>query len=477
MNAVFVDILKKLIAEQGKEALLNPAKCKAFLADYTKGGYKKESRLLLQALDVGAHKAIDAAWELEICKKQQVRALHEENFLTEDAAIDVVDTLALVLRGEQGKGASRGAVCANCGKELQKEWTICPYCGKSVAKVQQEPQPSPAPVRQTPPPASANIQTQSAPLPSPTPVTQAPSPPPAAPPKKKHTIRNVVLVILGIFVLLWIIGIASGNLYTEQTSTSGTGSSNTFYERGREYYIKSDYDNAITQYTEAIRIDPNYAWAYSGRGSAYRMKGQYDTAIKDLNEAIRLDPNNALAYSNRGEAYRMKGQYDTAFKDLNEAIRLDPNYAWAYARRGQAYRGLGQKDRAIQDLEKALSLDPNLDWAKQTLKVIRGHLRRKVMSIKNAIFKLLLLLVLLNNITLYSKGNDQPEWVVVPAQQQQKQKYYCKYCGSEFSIIIGFAHNQCLNHPLGKHGYNYELYEGSVKSSTPANTAALFTVI
>ena len=54
MEQGFIDILQKLIAEQGKEILLNASKCKALLADYTKNEYKKESRLLLQALDAGA---------------------------------------------------------------------------------------------------------------------------------------------------------------------------------------------------------------------------------------------------------------------------------------------------------------------------------------------------------------------------------------------------------------------------------------
>jgi hypothetical protein len=83
-----------------KEALLNPAKCKAFLADYTKGDYKKESRLFLQALDAGVQKAIDTTEELEICKKQQTRVLKEEYFLAAEIAVDVVETLAFVLKGE-----------------------------------------------------------------------------------------------------------------------------------------------------------------------------------------------------------------------------------------------------------------------------------------------------------------------------------------------------------------------------------------
>jgi tetratricopeptide (TPR) repeat protein len=318
MNAVFVDILKKLIAEQGKEALLNPVKCKAFLADYTKGEYKKESRLLLQALDVGVQKAVDAAEDLEICKMQQIKALREEHFLDIEVAADVVDTLTVVLRKEQEKETSQGTFCANCGKELQKEWTVCPYCGTAVAKTQPEPpkteqQPSPAPIEQTPPSTSANIQTPSAPL------------------KKNNAIRNIVLVVLGILVIIGIVRIAS-------EYSNATASDQIFFNRGLTYSYKGDYDNAITQFTEVIRQNPN------------------DT----------------LTYYKRGEAYRMKGQYEMAIKDFSKAVSLS-NYAWAYARRGQAYKELGQRDRAIQDLEKAISLDPNFYLAKQELQKIRGY--------------------------------------------------------------------------------------------------------
>jgi len=52
MEKSFITILQKLLTEQSKEALLNHAKCKAFLIDYTHGEYKKESHLLLQAIEV-----------------------------------------------------------------------------------------------------------------------------------------------------------------------------------------------------------------------------------------------------------------------------------------------------------------------------------------------------------------------------------------------------------------------------------------
>jgi len=103
MNPEFVVILQKLIAEQGKETLLNTAKCKALLSDYTRNEYKRESRFLSQALDAGVQKAIDKAENIKICKLQQIRLLHEDYGLDEKVAAGVVDTLALILRGDTGK--------------------------------------------------------------------------------------------------------------------------------------------------------------------------------------------------------------------------------------------------------------------------------------------------------------------------------------------------------------------------------------
>ncbi|GHU53273.1 hypothetical protein FACS189496_4510 [Bacilli bacterium] len=98
MDTAFETIVDKLISEQGKDVLFTVSKCKPLLADYTRGEYKKESRLLLQAVEAGTPKAINAAADLVLCKKQQVRLLHEDYFLTEEMAAEVVDMLALLLR-------------------------------------------------------------------------------------------------------------------------------------------------------------------------------------------------------------------------------------------------------------------------------------------------------------------------------------------------------------------------------------------
>jgi tetratricopeptide (TPR) repeat protein len=132
-----------------------------------------------------------------------------------------------------------------------------------------------------------------------------------------------------------------------------------YNDRGIAYYSKGDYDHAIEDYTQAIHLNQNLADAYDGRGSVYNIKGDHDRAIADYTQAIRLNPNSAGAYMNRGTAYHEKGNYDHAISDYNQAIRLDPNMAVAYSNRGIAYIDKSDYDRAIVDCTKAIQLDPN----------------------------------------------------------------------------------------------------------------------
>jgi tetratricopeptide (TPR) repeat protein len=95
------------------------------------------------------------------------------------------------------------------------------------------------------------------------------------------------------------------------------------------YGKKGEYDKAIKDCTQAIRLKPDYAYAFNNRGLAYRKKGETNKAIKDLSEAIRLKPDDALAYYNRGLAYEERGETNKAIKDYTEAIRLDPDSEWS----------------------------------------------------------------------------------------------------------------------------------------------------
>lgn len=97
---------------------------------------------------------------------------------------------------------------------------------------------------------------------------------------------------------------------------------------------KRDCDAAIRDYSEAVLaiqakpallgLDPCLANALIMRGNAWREKNCYDNAIDDFTEAIRLVPNFAHSYSNRATAWQAKKEYQKARKDFEEAIRVDP---------------------------------------------------------------------------------------------------------------------------------------------------------
>jgi tetratricopeptide (TPR) repeat protein len=119
------------------------------------------------------------------------------------------------------------------------------------------------------------------------------------------------------------------------------------------------YDRAIADFTEALRLDGNNAVIYLNRGEAYAQKADYDKAIADFTQAIRHNPNYARAYISRGLAYNYKGDPDRAIADYNQAIKVDPNDAAAYNNRGNAYYKKGDYDRAIADFTQAIRLDPD----------------------------------------------------------------------------------------------------------------------
>jgi len=63
-----------------------------------------------------------------------------------------------------------------------------------------------------------------------------------------------------------------------------------FNNRAIEYRQAGDYDRAIADYTQTIRLDPDFTGAYSGRGLAYEGKGDTAKALADYRKALTVAP-------------------------------------------------------------------------------------------------------------------------------------------------------------------------------------------
>jgi len=104
-----------------------------------------------------------------------------------------------------------------------------------------------------------------------------------------------------------------------------------YIDKGYEYIQENNYEMAIQNFTEAIRLDPNYYLAYSWRGLIYYFEDKLDEAIIDFDQSIRLNPS-SYDLRWRGEALHQRGakhnqieDYELAILDLEAALQAFPD--------------------------------------------------------------------------------------------------------------------------------------------------------
>jgi tetratricopeptide (TPR) repeat protein len=137
-----------------------------------------------------------------------------------------------------------------------------------------------------------------------------------------------------------------------------------FHNRGVAFAAKGNLDQAVSDISQGIRLDPQRAYRWQERGEIYSRHGKYQQGIADISEAIRLDPTpRAFRFHNRAQAYQGLGDFARAIADYDEAIRLDPvPRTFRFADRGNVLRDAGQYDRALIDYGTALKLSPMDAW-------------------------------------------------------------------------------------------------------------------
>lgn len=128
-----------------------------------------------------------------------------------------------------------------------------------------------------------------------------------------------------------------------------------FYNRGLEKSQQKDYAGAVEEFTQELQVNPYFAEAYLRRGLAYYDLNQVLQAVSDYTEALKLDTM-PEAYYNRGLARLALKNLPGALDDAQKAIRLNYNYAAAHNLQGIVQRKLGEIAHAIASFKKAAQL-------------------------------------------------------------------------------------------------------------------------
>ncbi|MBU6450141.1 MAG: caspase family protein [Cyanobacteria bacterium REEB67] len=140
--------------------------------------------------------------------------------------------------------------------------------------------------------------------------------------------------------------LAAGNWYDNE---------NTFFERAKRSYNSGQFDQALRELSQAIKLNPNRSDLYYWRSLSFSAIRQNGEALNDLNEAIRLDPESAVCYLNRGLIYSNEGKHEQAIADFDQALKYDVGLSEARQNRDFCMKEMAKVKVAAQSTQQQAS--------------------------------------------------------------------------------------------------------------------------
>lgn len=148
----------------------------------------------------------------------------------------------------------------------------------------------------------------------------------------------------------------------EQALSADPDNINAYIGRAELRLREGDYTRAIEDFNEAISRDAGQSKLYYKRGFAHHKKGALPMAISDYSEALCRDYEAIEALNNRGMAYKQSGQIDAAMNDFCDAINRNSSHAFAFNNRGLIYMLRNDFSSAISDFSTAYNLQADHDF-------------------------------------------------------------------------------------------------------------------
>ena len=150
---------------------------------------------------------------------------------------------------------------------------------------------------------------------------------------------------------------------------SGKELADLYFRRAVAHVKKVDYDRAISDYNEALKIVPNFAFALINVGLAYCRRGDDALAIQNIKLAIELAPDNGGAHLQLASVYYKTGEYRSAIGSYDAFLKLQPDHPVGLYGRGMAKQKLNDTS-AEADITAGEARDPDIGvlWLRYCVK-------------------------------------------------------------------------------------------------------------
>lgn len=141
---------------------------------------------------------------------------------------------------------------------------------------------------------------------------------------------------------------------------------------------KGDLEEAVETYSKILAAvsenDRNViAVIRKHRGMAYFAMNKFDEALEDFEESIRFDPNAYRTYYYEGIVYSIMKKYETAVECFTKSIEINQFQGHTHFRRAMAYYELEEYEKSMSDLNSAI----NLGIKPEDCKVLQEKLVKK----------------------------------------------------------------------------------------------------
>jgi len=144
-----------------------------------------------------------------------------------------------------------------------------------------------------------------------------------------------------------------------------------YVSKGNAFFYKAMNKEAISAYSEAIKINPKEEYLYQYIGNAYSYMQEYEKSIVFYKKLLKYKPRNQEAYFSMGNSYNLMAQsfkmlgdnkYITqsniAIETFQKLLKINPNHEYAYNGIGIAYVNLNKQVEAIHAFKKVVEINP-----------------------------------------------------------------------------------------------------------------------
>ncbi|MFP9100336.1 tetratricopeptide repeat protein [Flavobacterium sp. RHBU_24] len=175
--------------------------------------------------------------------------------------------------------------------------------------------------------------------------------------------------------------VASNDMLSDK-SLSANPEAMKVYHEGEDYFKKQKLEKAAEKFKAAVKLDPEFAFAWDNLGLTYRYMGNYDEALKCYRKSLEVDPYGTMPLQNIAIVYEYKKDYKQAAAAYDKVIEAEPDNPEGYYGAGRAYYFAEDYEKGCDYMFKAYKLygelkSPYMGDAEKNLGAFWNDLKEK----------------------------------------------------------------------------------------------------